>query len=422
MRQCGMTRIFANPGSTEVAFLNRLPDDLGVHPGSARRVGRGHGHRSCHRHERAGPFVGLHHRWTRKQCHRRTGDDSGSTGSHSLSSSDSRTDATWPSSPFSQASSTSSPDRIPSGVDQPVIAPGRSRHGAPRVAPGAAQSRGPAIVIVPMDDWAAQTDPALGLAAPLRLVQGQTGLLTGAQPRLPDRSARSPAPSSNRPVQAPTMRGTPGQPSFRQSSWAARCKQGVVRRARVPLRTTHSSRSAFGLPLPAAISVVRTTWRWCVRTRGLPLNTPSRRGSRPTDLASWSYATSPTTSTRSAADLASPHGSGDAVPRCWQPRRAASSNGSRRHDRRRCRRRAGRSRCAQAAQVFAALARLLPPDTVLVEETPSSRQDLHRLVPARAPRGFVSAAMGAPGSACPRRVTCTLIEDTTRPVVARVTH
>lgn len=45
------------------------------------------------------------------------------------------------------------------------------------------------------------------------------------------------------------------------------------------------------------------------------------------------------------------------------------------------------------------LAERLPADSVLVEETPSSRPLLHELVPARAPLGFVSAAGGGLGYA-----------------------
>src|SRR5690606_4377666 len=51
------------------------------------------------------------------------------------------------------------------------------------------------------------------------------------------------------------------------------------------------------------------------------------------------------------------------------------------------------------AHVLAALAARIDPDTVLVEETPSSRPDLHRLGPARRPMGFLSAAMGGLGFA-----------------------
>ena len=67
---------------------------------------------------------------------------------------------------------------------------------------------------------------------------------------------------------------------------------------------------------------------------------------------------------------------------------------------RRRRRRRPASRCAPAT-CFAALAERLPADAVLVEESPSSRPELHARVPARAPLGFVSAAMGGLGFALP---------------------
>lgn len=58
----------------------------------------------------------------------------------------------------------------------------------------------------------------------------------------------------------------------------------------------------------------------------------------------------------------------------------------------------------RAAHVLAALAQRLPPEAVVVEETPSSRPDLHRLLPARRPSGFLSAAMGGLGFALPAAI------------------
>ncbi|MFG1681952.1 thiamine pyrophosphate-dependent enzyme [Nonomuraea sp. NPDC049269] len=73
----------------------------------------------------------------------------------------------------------------------------------------------------------------------------------------------------------------------------------------------------------------------------------------------------------------------------------------------------------RAAYVLHELARRLPADAVLVEETPSSRPDLHRLVPARNPLGFVSAAMGGLGFGLPAAVGLRMsLPD--RPVVAVV--
>lgn len=72
----------------------------------------------------------------------------------------------------------------------------------------------------------------------------------------------------------------------------------------------------------------------------------------------------------------------------------------------------------RAAHVLGALAERLPPDVVVVEETPSSRPDLHALLPARQPLGFVSAAMGGLGFALPAAIGIRMGGD--RPVVAVV--
>jgi thiamine pyrophosphate-dependent acetolactate synthase large subunit-like protein len=73
----------------------------------------------------------------------------------------------------------------------------------------------------------------------------------------------------------------------------------------------------------------------------------------------------------------------------------------------------------RAAHVMAALAARVPAETVVVEETPSSRPDLHRLLPARRPLGFLSAAMGGLGFALPA-ATGLRMAAPDRPVVAVV--
>jgi benzoylformate decarboxylase len=73
----------------------------------------------------------------------------------------------------------------------------------------------------------------------------------------------------------------------------------------------------------------------------------------------------------------------------------------------------------RAGHVLVALADRLPADAIVIEETPSSRPELHALLPARAPLGFVSAAMGGLGFALPAAVGLKLaLPD--RPVVAVV--
>ena len=54
--------------------------------------------------------------------------------------------------------------------------------------------------------------------------------------------------------------------------------------------------------------------------------------------------------------------------------------------------------------VFATLAERLGPETVIIEESPSSRSRLQAMLPARRPLGFLSAAMGGLGFALPAAI------------------
>jgi benzoylformate decarboxylase len=71
----------------------------------------------------------------------------------------------------------------------------------------------------------------------------------------------------------------------------------------------------------------------------------------------------------------------------------------------------------RAPHVLAAMAERLPRNAVVVEETPSSRPDLHALVPAREPMGFVSAAHGGLGFGLPASLGIRMAQPD-RPVVA----
>ena len=72
----------------------------------------------------------------------------------------------------------------------------------------------------------------------------------------------------------------------------------------------------------------------------------------------------------------------------------------------------------RAGHVLAALAERLPRDAILIEETPSSRPELHARVPATAPLGFVSA-MGMLGFALPAAIGLRMASPD-RPVLAVV--
>jgi benzoylformate decarboxylase len=71
----------------------------------------------------------------------------------------------------------------------------------------------------------------------------------------------------------------------------------------------------------------------------------------------------------------------------------------------------------RAEDVFRALGAWLPADATVVEESPSTRPELQDMVPARGPLGFLSAAMGGLGFAMPAAMGLKLASPE-RPVVA----
>jgi benzoylformate decarboxylase len=73
----------------------------------------------------------------------------------------------------------------------------------------------------------------------------------------------------------------------------------------------------------------------------------------------------------------------------------------------------------RAAHVLRALAERLPPEAVVIEEAPSNRSELLAMLPARRPLGFLSAAMGGLGFALPAAIGVRMALPS-RPVVAVV--
>ena len=77
------------------------------------------------------------------------------------------------------------------------------------------------------------------------------------------------------------------------------------------------------------------------------------------------------------------------------------------------------SEALRAGNVFAALADRIPPETLIIEESPSSRRELQDRLPAKRPFGFLSAAMGGLGFAIPAAIGVR-IGTPERPVIAIV--
>jgi benzoylformate decarboxylase len=411
MRDCGMTRIFANPGSTEVAFLSGLPAEfefvLALHEGSV--VGMATGHAIATGQP---AFVNLH---TTAGLGNAVGALATARVNRAplvvvVGQQDRRHLALEP---FLAGKLDQLAGPYPVWVDQPVIAqdvPAAIR----RAWHEAEHSRGPAVVIVPMDDWAAQTDPVLGLAAPREVVEGRRTSHVGAvhvAGRLD--AARNPvmvvgagADDAETWAALVTLAEKLGCPVW-QESFGARA--GFPQDHRQFAGHLPASRSRLRSVLSEhdlALVVGTGAFRQypfdaeALTPDGLSVVVVSDVAD---DLhhsaAGLAVLADPAALCRAVTDLVAPRTGRSVATTPPEVRPPAPGEPLR------------------AVHVFSALARLLPADTVLVEETPSSRPDLHRLLPARAPRGFVSAAMGGLGFGLPAAAGLRM-GDPSRPVVA----
>jgi len=395
LRARGLTTIFGNPGSTEVPFLAGLPEDLrfvlALHEGSAVgmatgwAIGRGRpafvllhttaglgnavGALATARVNRA-PLVALVGQQDRRHLSFE---------------------------PFLAGRLAGLAGEYPVWVDQPVAA-----HDVPgsiaRAAHEAETHRGPAIVIVPMDDWAAAALDDREDAAPARVVRAASvaapaidelvsfladarspAIVVGAGADDPETwaalagvaerlvapvyqesfGARAGFPQDHRlyggvlPADRPRLREklaphdaliVVGAPVFRQSPFApGRLTEPGTRIAVVGDNPDEVHRS------PAELAVLGPPEPIC---RELAEHLPQREGEPPEQF-------------RPPPAPAPPH--------AGQP--------------------------LQAGHVLSALAERLAPETVLVEEAPVDRPELHERLLAHKPLGFLSAAMGGLGFA-----------------------
>jgi benzoylformate decarboxylase len=414
LRERGLTRMFANPGSTEVPFLAGLPDDLefvlalheasvvGIATGWA--IGRGEpalailhttaglgnavGALATARVNRA-PLVVLVGQQDRRHLAYE---------------------------PFLAGRLQSLAGDYPVWVDQPLRpqdlpgAIGRAWHEA-------TTARGPALVIVPMDDWSAPAlDPSEQLAAAgtvLRAAAADEAAVDALAAMLAE--ARRPAIVVGALADEPQtwaalveIAEKLGSPVW-QESFSARAGFPQVH----PLFAGHlpADRTRLRATLEAYDVVLvfgGPAFRQYPYAPG-PLYGPGTRVAVVTD--------DPAEAHRSAAELAvlAPVG-----PVCAALARQLPSVERTRVD-------APRAEVLASAphnpllpaHVFSALAERLPGDAVVVEESPSSRRELITLVPAREPLGSVSPAMGGLGFAIPATIGIRMAQPE-RPVLAVV--
>lgn len=413
-RDCAMTTMFSNPGSTEIPLLAGLPDDidfvLGLHEASV--VGLATGAALA----RESPQLVVLHTTAG------LGNAVGALATARVNRAplvvvvgqqDRRHLAAQP---FLAGRLAGLAGDYPVSVEEPVRA-GDVPSAVLRAWHRARALRGPALVIVPMDDWTAPADD-LPLVGPTRLVsagQADDAALTEVA-RLVEAST------------APVL--VVGSGADDPAVWEAletladRWDAPVWQEpfgARAGFRQDHPR---FAGHLPAGRARVRELL--ARHDLAVVVGAPLLRQYGyetgpllPEGMVGVVLTDDPAEAQQSSADLALVTPLASACRRLssrtvWRPRDHAPA-------------RVPRASVdppldgepLRAAHVFAALAERLPADATVVEETPSSRPDLHRMLPARRPRGFVSAAMGGLGFALPAAIGLRMA-DPSRPVVAVV--
>lgn len=414
LRAGGLTTIFANPGSTEIALLAGLPDDLrfvlALHEGSV--VGMATGWAIA----RGEPAMVLLHTTAG------LGNAVGALATARVNRAplvvlvgqqDRRHLAL---DPFLAGRLAGLAGEYPVWVNQPARAqdvPGalaRARHEA-------VTGRGPALVLVPMDDWLAPADDT-ELAAPAELLQARAAepqavaqlaellaeaespaLVVGAGADDPESWAalvvlaeRLACPVWQEPFGAragfpqdhPQFAGhlPPDRPGVRK----ALAGHDVVLAVGAPVL-----RQTDFMPGPFVEAGTRVA---------IVSDDPAEAHRSPVELA---LLAAPAGVCAALAELV-PALDSEPPPPLHRPEPPPPP---------------GPGEPLLARHVLAALAERLPPDVVLIEECPSNRPELHARIPARAPLGFLSAAMGGLGFALPGAIGVRMAR-TDRPVVAVV--
>ena len=414
-REYGLTSLFANPGSTEISFLTDLPADLrfvlGLHESSV--VGMATGYAIG----RGEPALAILH----------TTPGFGNAVSALATARVNRVPLVVvvgqqdrrhiASEPFLTGKLLGLAGEYPVWVDQPARAqdvPGaiaRAYHEA-------VTGRGPAIVVVPMDDWEAEARPADERAAPRRVVRsrGADASVVAELAALLD--------SAERPALVV------GAGADDEETWEALA--ALAERLSCPVwQESFSARAGFPQEHPlfaGHLPADRPRLRLALAPHDvvLAVGAPAFRqyafapgpfvepGTRVAMLSQH-----PAEVHRSSADLAV---LGPPGPVCAELARVVRARDTARPEPfvpppAPAPPAAGEP--LRAGHVFAALAERLQPDAIVFEESPSNRPELLARLPARQPLGSLSPAMGGLGFALPAatgiRLACP-----DRPVVAIV--
>ncbi|TFV89078.1 thiamine pyrophosphate-dependent enzyme [Blastococcus sp. CT_GayMR16] len=411
-RRLGLTTIFANPGSTEVPFLTGLPDDirfvLALHEGSVVGIATGW----AIANERPA-LVNLH---TTAGLGNAVGALATARVNRAplvvlVGQQDRRHLALEP---FLTGRLEGLAGDYPVWVNQPVTAqdvPGAIA----RAYQEAITGRGPAIVIVPMDDWAQPMTATGPVAAPAQVrrrpgVDAATlaevaGLLDGARSPLLVVGAGADTTGTRAALVALSERL---DAPVRQEAFGARAGfpqdhpnyQGLLPAARGRLRGAlegHDVVLVVGAPVfrqypyepgPFVADGVRIVEI---------SQDPAEVHRSPADLA---VLTDPEGFCAALAERVTPREPSGSAPRVVPTVPPP-----------------GPGEPMRAPHVFALLAERTDRDTVIVEETPSTRQVLEEMVPAREALGYLGVAMGGLGFGMPASIGVRMARPD-RPVIA----
>jgi benzoylformate decarboxylase len=413
-RARGLTRMFANPGSTEVPLLVDLPPDiefvLGLHEGSVVGIATGWAiGRSepalvlLHTTAGLGNAVGAlaTARVNRAPLVVLVGQQDRRHLAHE---------------PFLAGRLEGLAGTYPVSVEQPVRpqdlpgAIGRAWHAA-------TTGRGPALVVVPMDDWSAPAPEEGDPSAPATVLRA-----AAADPAAVDAlvallgSAERPAVVVG--AGADEQRAWDALVEIAEKLDAPVWQESFGARAGFPqdnprfvghLPSDRARLRALLEPYDAVLVVGAAAFRQYTYVPG-PFHDADTRVAVVTDDADEAH--------RSVAELVvlAPVASACEELAARLPRREAASSsggsGSRPVP-------AAAHNPLTSAYVLSALAERLPRDAVVLEEAPSSKPELHARIAARVPLGFVSPAMGGLGFAIPAAIGIRMARPE-RPVLAVV--
>ncbi|MBA8826790.1 benzoylformate decarboxylase [Saccharopolyspora lacisalsi] len=415
LRSHELTTMFGNPGSTEVALLTDLPDDLNfvlaLHEGSVVSTavgwalgndtpalvvlhtvsgfGNAVGALTTARENRAPLVVLVGEQDRRHQAQR----------------------------PFLSGELDDLAGGYPVSVQHPAR-PGDVPSAVARAWHSARTHRGPAVVIVPMDDWSAPADETGTVNSPRKLTRATTAdpeavaelvelvdasdspaLVVGAGSD-DERTWEALAVLAERlrcPVWQEPFGSRAGFPQdHRLFAGHLPANRSRLREALAP----HDAVVAVGAPFLRQYPYERGPLVEAGTRLAIVTDDADEAHRAPVDLAllapPGSVCELLTTRVRERAEVVE-------TPKRRQERLPVPENG----------------RPLRPGHVLTALADRLPAEATVVEETPSSRPELHRALPARQPLGFLSAATGGLGFAMPAATGLRMARPR-RPVVAVV--